>query len=387
MINIPIKNGSIDSEEGIEVGDEYLGIMNLARGRCIPFSTAYDNSDHPGFKPEFEAFVEGYMEWKKQNGYIDFTDMLERFVAYAAQSKLPEFDAKVLLVDEAQDLSTLQCQVINILARTLDRIYIAGDDDQAIYVWGGADPAGMTDFQDRYGADHTVLGQSYRVPKLVQELALDVITRVDSRVAKEYAPRAEVGTVERYSYIDSLPFKHGEETLVLCRTGAQKKEVEKHFVEQNIPYLMDGGKPGKYQSKAAKAIKAFNKLTRGEGITPQEQEALASGVQRQYRDDVMNRNFPALLKRGYMQVIDIPRWDYDFYKNADLDLNPTIKVSSIHGAKGREADRVVLHTGMTERTLAGMDRDPDAEHRVFYVGVTRAKHRLDILHGHQGYDL
>ncbi len=387
LVNIPIKNGSIDSEEGIEVGDEYLGIMNKARSRCIPCWQEYEESDHPGSKPEFEAFVQGYTQWKTQNGYIDFTDMLERFITYAAQSKLPDFDARVLLVDEAQDLSTLQWQVIDILCRKVERVYIAGDDDQAIYVWGGADPAGMTDFQERYSAEHTVLGQSYRVPQSVQAVALDIIGQVGQRVPKVYAPRAEVGIVERFAYVDVVPFKHGEDVLVLCRTGAQKKEVEKHFVEQNIPYLMDGGKPGKYQSKAAKAIKVFNTLNRGEGITPQEQESLAAGVQRQYRDDVMSRNYMPLLKKGFMAVIDIPRWDYDFYKHADLDLTPTIKVSSIHGSKGREADRVVVHTGMTERTMAGMDRDPDAEHRVFYVAVTRAKHRLDILSGHNGYQL
>lgn len=64
---------------------------------------------------------------------------------------------------------------------------------------------------------------------------------------------------------------------------------------------------------------------------------------------------------------------------------PNVKLSTIHGAKGMEAERVILYTGMTERVFDGMARNPDAEHRVFYVGVTRAKHTLDVVHGALGY--
>lgn len=387
LVNVPMKNGNVESEEGIEVGDEYLAIQNKARSRIQTYEAEYEQSERPGSLPEYISFCRSYDEWKKQNGYIDFTDMLERFVAYSASGRLPHFDAKVLLVDEAQDLSPLQWAVVDILIESVERVYIAGDDDQAIYVWGGADPAGMVDFQKRYDAGHTLLRQSYRVPKKVQAVAFDIIGQVQSRVAKPYAPRSEEGRVERYSYLDAINLAHGQDVLVLCRTGAQKKEVERHMVDLRIPYLMDGGKPGKYQTKAAKALRVFRKLERGESISNPEFEALQNGVRREYKEDVQARSFAKVLKLGVMKAIDVPPWDYDFYRtNLDqLELTPTIKISSIHGSKGREADRVILHTGMTERTMMGMDRDPDAEHRVFYVGATRAKNRLDILYGHNGY--
>lgn len=387
LIGVPIKNGSVDSEEGIEVGDEYLGIMGKARNRLVPLAEEYNDSSHPGSMPQFEAFCKGYSEWKKANGFVDFTDMLERFVAHAAASRLPEFDAKILLVDEAQDLSALQWAVIDILCRKIEHVYIAGDDDQAIYVWGGADPSGMTDFQKRYGADHTVLGQSYRVPQLVQSVALGIIHQVQSRVDKVYAPRAELGVVNRFGFVDTIDFKHGEDTLVLCRTGAQKKEIEKYFIEQRIPYLMDGGRPGLYQTKLAKGIRAFMKLKNGEGLTQTEFDAMEAATRREYKDAMRERKFPDLMKKGHMQVFDVPHWNYDFYKEFDPTISPTIKVSSIHASKGREADRVIVHTGMTERTLEGMNKDPDAEHRVFYVATTRAKHRLDILDGDNSYEI
>lgn len=56
-----------------------------------------------------------------------------------------------------------------------------------------------------------------------------------------------------------------------------------------------------------------------------------------------------------------------------------LRMSSIHGAKGREADHVVLLNGMTGKTAVGYELDKDSERRVFYVGVTRARKRLTIV--------
>jgi superfamily I DNA/RNA helicase len=56
---------------------------------------------------------------------------------------------KVLMVDEAQDLTPLQWDLVVKLARAVDRVYIAGDDDQAIYEWNGADVRLFQDFPGR----------------------------------------------------------------------------------------------------------------------------------------------------------------------------------------------------------------------------------------------
>jgi len=70
------------------------------------------------------------------------------------------------------------------------------------------------------------------------------------------------------------------------------------------------------------------------------------------------------------------------YRNfGTLNVEPTIHLSTIHGSKGREADRVVLINGMTARSAEAMDRDPDSEIRTFYVGITRARHQLDVVDG------
>ena len=53
------------------------------------------------------------------------------------ENKIPEFD--VVFIDEAQDLSPLQWKLYDILKQKSKDIYLAGDDDQAIFAWAGAD--------------------------------------------------------------------------------------------------------------------------------------------------------------------------------------------------------------------------------------------------------
>mgnify|MGYP001593514736 CR=1 FL=1 len=59
--------------------------------------------------------------------------------------------------------------------------------------------------------------------------------------------------------------------------------------------------------------------------------------------------------------------------------SPRVRLSTIHSAKGGEADHVVLMTEMAERSYQEMSKHPDDERRVWYVSVTRAKERLTVV--------
>jgi superfamily I DNA/RNA helicase len=58
---------------------------------------------------------------------------------------------------------------------------------------------------------------------------------------------------------------------------------------------------------------------------------------------------------------------------------PRIKISTIHGAKGSEADNVVVLTDIGQKSWLQMQKDPDDEIRVFYVALTRVKENLHII--------
>ena len=66
-------------------------------------------------------------------------------------------------------------------------------------------------------------------------------------------------------------------------------------------------------------------------------------------------------------------------RGEDLNKDPRIKISTIHGVKGGEADHVLLMTDIAPRTYREMHSLPDDEIRVFYVAITRAKNSLHIV--------
>jgi len=62
-----------------------------------------------------------------------------------------------------------------------------------------------------------------------------------------------------------------------------------------------------------------------------------------------------------------------------MSKDPKINLSTIHGAKGGEADNVMLLTDLSRKSQEAMERDSDDECRVFYVGATRAREQLHII--------
>ena len=86
----------------------------------------------------------------------------------------------------------------------------------------------------------------------------------------------------------------------------------------------------------------------------------------------------------------IPEEDKYYYealeKTGDINEdNPRIRLSTIHGSKGAEADNVVLLTDVSYKTWKNLVKDDDDEHRVFYVGITRVKNNLFIVNPQTEY--
>ncbi len=381
VMGVPIIGKSPEDDEERADGDFYLDILNYARNTFNNPEEIYNVSDRPGTRAEFSAFVRAYSEWKHVYGYYDFTDMLERAASGAVKA-----DAEILFVDEAQDLSPLQWAVISKLSRRSSKVVLAGDDDQAIYTWAGADPHGMARFVQRHSGVNVVLTQSHRLPASVHARSQDLIRRVVFRVDKEFNPRNDVGLVRLHGSINSVDLRHGNDTLLLGRTHSVLREVEQLLIERRIPYTRESGRPGMYENRFAFGLRAFNKLARGERLTDGERNALFAISTAETRAN-LERNDYGFVKRPFYNSLNIPSRAIDFYMDADLDVAPTIRLSTIHASKGHEADQVVLLTDMTSRVVQSAEKSPDDEVRVFYVGMTRSKRVLDIVEGQNGYPL
>ena len=391
LIGIPINGANPDEVDALEQGDEYLALYSLAKARLVSYEEVYQDFGDVGTQSEFLFFCENFDKYKREIGYVDFNDMLIK----ALTAPSPQVD--ILFVDEAQDLSPLQWKLINHWAKSIPEIHIAGDDDQAIYVWGGADPAGMVKFETEHNAERLILDQSHRIPKSVHALANELIHRVSNRVDKIYKSRPETGRVEFVNNIHHLKIDPDSDTLILFRNHSIRAELESMLIQDRIPYIVDTGKPGLIGSAKAKAIEVFLEIQQKTNTDLTKLSDTKLSLLQKYlsfRAKVfLEKNDMAGLcsfkwhEAVYLKFSERDYFEHILNKFGSLNVQPSIHLSTIHGSKGREAHRVILLNGMGSLTAKNFAQDPDSEYRTFYVGITRAKQILDIVQTDRGVQI
>lgn len=380
-------------------GDVYLSIINMARVRGVSLrsqfgQTNYDNLDYR----QLLIIDKGLKDYKAELGKIDFTDMIEGFVE---RGDCPDFD--LLIVDEAQDLVPLQWQMVDKLAEKSHEVVYAGDDDQCIYEWMGVEPA---DFITRCHSA-TVLKQSYRVPLNVHDVSGSLIRRVTARVAKEWNPTDRLGSISWHFNLDEIDLTQGQ-WLVLCRTNYIANQVASRMKEMGLLFFRQGSGFSVSQ-KIIDATRGWTRLTTGSSLGRDEFKNMwafmdiEKRIRRQgdkHIDSMTNEDVVSMSDvqrlmeqqedlfgehKPWFEVLRIPEKDRIYIQSVlragekfDSD-NPRIKLSTIHKAKGGEADNVALMLE-TSRACQTMN-DPDSEVRTFYVGMTRAKHNLHLIEG------
>ena len=389
------KPSSDDLPDMLKAHDPILGLINLARLRRVPLKEQYDNSTVEEPWVTVDYVDRGLRKYKEANGLFDFTDMLEQFVQ-ESHRYCPDFD--LCFLDEAQDLSPLQWQIAHLIEKKSKKMYCAGDDDQAIYKWAGAD---VHHFITMDSPSET-LSQSHRVPKNVHCVAENVARRIKKRHAKKYEPRNLDGQVERIWDINQLDMSEGE-WLILAQAGYQLSPVKNTLRSNGLLFEYRGSRS--INEKISIAVNAWEDLRKERPISGKEARTMyhymsvGKGVKRGYKklnglDDgdmityvELKDNFGLLkdLEEIWHLALDkIPEEERAYIiamlrRGEKFNGIPRISVSTIHGSKGGEADNVVLHTDLSWAAEQSSRLEPDDIHRVFYVGVTRAKENLYIV--------
>ena len=395
---VPIKTAWYSEEDGMFNSDNaYLRIINKARVQGIPVLDEYDNYNHTlDIERDILYFLDQELKrYKKEKGLVDYDDMLEQFIE---QNITPDFD--VLFIDEAQDLSPLQWKMVKKLWAKADKSYIAGDDDQAIFRWAGADVDTFIALKDE--VDHVdTLSQSYRIPGgPIHDLSQRIIRSVSNRYDKDYLPRQEMGDLTRYSDVTQVDMSQGE-WLVLSQANYFLDAIKELCELQGWYYSYKTKNSVKVDLLLA--IQTWERWRNSETLLPVASikniySYLGENVTKGYqKGKTMDEN-----EEGYyieectanhgLQTTDV--W-YKAFAGLDTNTenyirnmlangesfkqNPRITLSTIHGAKGGEADNVLILPDITKSAVDHNDLDPDELHRLFYVAVTRAKKALHIL--------
>ena len=369
---IQIKYASYETNNwnGIFSSDsEYLSMINLARVRQISAMDQLDRNEHLSRieRDKLDAIEKEINNYKKTYGLIDFTDMIQKFLD---QDVTPKFD--VIFIDEAQDLSLIQWSMIDKIERDTNcDVWVAGDDDQAIFGWAGADVDSFIDWE----AEEIPLKQSKRVPITIQEKALNVIDRIqDNRIDKEYFPKSETGEIfERYKLSDIDLSK--EDWLILTRTKSLLKPVITFLKKKGFFFCTaQGNSIGKSLYEDIQNWHLIQKKKHVADIHVQRIKERINGTMnislKWY--DAFNKLTDSQIT--YMRLL--------LLNNENVTEDPRITVSTIHGAKGGEATNVVLFLNETANTIKGAKRSiakRDEEYRVWYVGITRSAKNLYLI--------
>lgn len=373
----------LDSEDGGD-GRRYQEVMSHAACTGKSVLESYELLGSPGTRAHFTAFEKSYKLWKDTNGFLDFNDMLLKFLTHRRGS-----GHALLMIDEAQDMTPLHWKVVKhfILLNPRASLVVAGDDDQCLYAYAGADPHGMAQFAEDYRAKVHTLTQSYRVPQIPHAIAQKIAARMARRQEKVYAPTAEVGTIQRFGGFNPKCLGDTQrDTLILYNDKFVRKEVESELIDAGIPFTATGGFPAPLQSKGAKAV--YSAL----GAHP-DASTIRKGLNERGVDLFGSVGIGPVVERirsGDHSLVNFGNNDWlvgDYYSRVDWGCEPRIKISTIHGAKGMEADDVHLLLDQSQAALDYAWRDPDASHRLFYVGVTRTRHNLFTYEGDNGYEL
>lgn len=349
---------------GSTLGDKILFIQNLSCAKMSDLKDEWEQSDHNEevLWSELERFQRALEAYKESYGLIDFNDMLTMFIN---SRQFPQFDA--IFIDEAQDLSLLQWTAISKLIENCPKVFVAGDDDQAIFRWAGADVDKFIKLQGQA----TVLDKSYRLPQAVHTTCAGIISQVENRREKAFSARGAGGSVDFFQSIEDIDMSEGT-WLLLARNAYKLYSLEQACSTNGFSY---SGRNSPLDSDELKAIKAYEQWRKGNEISDSDMKLI-----KKYSKTVPDK--PVDIWHEQLTKINYNLREYfiaALRRGESLTKNPRIKVSTIHGAKGAEADNVVIVSDISYKCYESLINKGDDEHRVAYVAASRARENLMVI--------
>lgn len=372
---------------------------------------------------ETAAAFDVYETALRERGMRDFDDLIRVPAGLLEKEGEAGFPGSFrhIIVDEYQDISPAQYRMLKGLVGRGSTLCAVGDSDQAIYAFRGADLQNFLNFQADFPAAHTVvLKENYRSTAVVVGAADAVIKQNLRRIEKYLAPLREGG---RAITVQSMPDERAEAELivreiearvggtshyrlagakaavdfaatscsfadfaVLFRTNAQARVIREAFDEWGIPCQVVGDR----QSLNGKAL--VDRLRAHLDTLPPKVD-VAEFLRGIWQETGAHGDGQSLIETLAAAYGHLPPREAITEIINELSLltavdayDPradAVTLLTMHAAKGLEFS-VVFITGVEEGlipyTLAKNDADIEEERRLFYVGMTRAKDELFLLH-------
>jgi DNA helicase-2/ATP-dependent DNA helicase PcrA len=266
----------LDADDQQRLVKRTITTLGLDEGRFPPrqatwfINSAKDEGKRPeaidpGYNPATRTLIDVYRAYEdacRRGGLVDFAELLLRLheLLLNNDALLAHYRRRFehLLVDEFQDTNTIQYAFVRLLAGDSGRVFVVGDDDQAIYGWRGAKVENVQQFLRDYPSATTLkLEQNHRSTGNILSAANAVIARNPTRLGKALWTEAGHGEAidlyAAYNAEDEARFvierirqwlRDGgrrSECAVLYRSNAQSRLFEEQLLAHELPYRVYGG--------------------------------------------------------------------------------------------------------------------------------------------------
>ena len=398
------------ADDNFTYKDWSLGIYSKARNLLISPEEAYKKES---YKKDslvvFQRKISTYEHYKQGGGersFIDYDDMIERTIKEVDFPSL-----KVLILDEAQDFTPLQWSVIYKMADKVDRIYLAGDDDQGIYKWNGADSKYFTKF---FPGRKVKLRKTRRFGEAIYKFSQIIRRGILDSEEKDYEHEDADGYVKSYLSFKEIPFESLDgDWFILGRVNKAVNELRMLAKDAGL-YFKDNKDTKCFDEKQWLAIKSWTAVSNDKKIDKRSARNMYQYIRQlekpDYRSDkfwmkepdfreynftelkewcgltledkdkkkhwfwILRRNFKPNQVRHFIRLLRR-------YGQAELDKDPRITIDTIHSVKGGEANNVVLYSkGNYPSHYNNKNKEEKInEKKVWYTGSTRARKTLHLL--------
>nr|WP_300001878.1 ATP-dependent helicase [Tissierella sp.] len=201
----------------------------------------------------FKIIYNKYETYKRDNNLLDFDDMLS--ISWEILNRDPYILNKYrqkyrfIQVDEGQDTSKLQLEIIKLIAFPKNNLFIVADDDQSIYGFRGAYPKGLLDFKQQFDNGKIFfMEENYRSSNNIVSICNNFIKTNKLRYKKniftlnpslEPINIVKVKTLaDQYDYlIEELKDKDLEQTSILYRNNLSSIGLMEILSKNNIPFF------------------------------------------------------------------------------------------------------------------------------------------------------
>jgi ATP-dependent DNA helicase UvrD/PcrA len=222
-----------------------------------------------------------YEHRKREGGALDFDDLITETVRlfrdHADVLRHYQERFRYILIDEYQDTSRAQYELVNLLASRYRNICVVGDADQGVYSWRGATIQNILDFERDYpDAAVFLMEQNYRSTHSILSVANALIAEnvqrkpknlwtdlaggepvVSFKAGDEHEEALFVASeIERLRDEDGHRFR---DVAVFYRTNAQSRVIEDMFMRTGTPYRVFGGVRF-YQRREIKDVMGYLRL-------------------------------------------------------------------------------------------------------------------------------